>query len=336
MSAPVPPAPAAAPARRTWVWPLLAGLVTGISLRLLFDGRLDGRYETMMLSFVLLAPLLVGMVAVYVAERRVRRNWGTYAGVGAMANLIFVGGTLVTSLEGAICVILVLPVFVVIGSFGGLLMGAIYRYLKRPRQTLYGFLLLPLVLGAIENPHPDGRIERIERRILIAAPPAEVWRQLMTADAIRPDEVDAAWTYRIGVPKPLAGVVRQTPTGLVREVRMGKGIHFQQMSTDWQPQRYVHWQYHFDADSVPAGALDDHVRIGGQYFDLLDTAYTLTPRAGGTELAMSLDYRVSTAFDWYAAPLGRWLLGGQSETLLSFYRRRAEARHRPAAPPPAD
>ncbi|NUO77203.1 MAG: SRPBCC domain-containing protein [Lysobacter sp.] len=304
-------------------------------MRLVFNGKLDGRYEAMMFSFMMLAPLLVGMVAVYVAERKVRHGWGHHLGVGALANVVFTVGTLAIGLEGLICVIIALPMFATIGAFGGLLMGAICRYLKRPRQTLYGFALLPLALGAIENPNPEGRLERIERRILIAAPPAEVWRQLMTADAIRADEVDSAWTYRIGVPKPLAGVVRETPTGLVREVTMGKGIHFQQMSTDWQPQRYVNWRYHFDADSVPAGALDDHVRIGGKYFDLLDTAYTLTPRAGGTELSMTLDYRVSTAFDWYAAPLGRWLLGGQSETLLAFYRRRAEARHRPAVHPAA-
>lgn len=333
MSAP-PPLKKARWLYGNWLWPLLCGVLVGLGMRLVFSAKAGDPYTTMLVSFLLLAPLIVGMVAVYVVERQERKHAGYHFGMGVLANVFFVTGTLVMGLEGAICAIFAAPLFAIIGGIGGVFMGLICRYLKRPGPTLYGIALLPLVLGAIENPHPEGRIERIERRVLIAAPPAEVWRQLMTADAIRPDEVDAAWTYRIGVPKPLAGVVRQTPTGLVREVRMGKGIHFQQMSTDWQPQRYVHWQYHFDADSVPAGALDDHVRIGGQYFDLLDTAYTLTPRAGGTELAMSLDYRVSTAFDWYAAPLGRWLLGGQSETLLSFYRRRAEARHRPAAPPP--
>lgn len=330
----------AAPGKRVrwlygnWLWPLLCGVLVGLGLRLIFSADAGNPYTPMLISFLLLAPFLVGMVAVYVVERQTRKGWGFHFGMGALANVFFVAGTLVMGLEGAICAIVALPLFAIIGAFGGLCMGLICRLTRWPSHSLYGVALLPLVLGAVESPHPQGRIERIERRVFIAAAPETVWRQLMTADAIRPDEVDSAWTYRIGVPKPLAGIVRETPTGLVRDVRMGKGIHFQQMSTDWQPQRYVNWRYHFDADSVPAGALDDHVRIGGEYFDLLDTRYTLTPRDGGTELAMSLDYRVSTAFDWYAAPLGRWLLGGQSETLLSFYRRRAEAGHRPAGAPP--
>lgn len=318
-----------------WLWPLLCGVLVGLGLRMIFSADAGEPYATMLISFLLFAPFLVGMVAAYVVERQARKGLGFHFGMGALANVLFVIGSLAVGLEGAICVVIAAPIFAIIGGFGGLCMGLICRLTKWPSNSLYGVALLPLMLGAVENPHPQGRIERIERQIFIAAPPVEVWRQLMTADAIRADEVDAAWTYRIGVPKPLAGIVRETPIGLVRDVHMGKGIHFQQMSTDWQPQRYVNWQYHFDADSVPAGALDDHVRIGGEYFDLLDTRYTLTPRDGGTELAMSLDYRVSTAFDWYAAPLSRWLLGGQSETLLSFYQRRAEARHRPRPAPPA-
>ncbi|MEG3792421.1 hypothetical protein V1318_20060 [Lysobacter sp. CCNWLW3] len=318
-----------------WLWPLLCGVMVGLGMRLVFSAKAGEPYATMLASFLLLTPLIVGMVAVYVVERQERKHAGYHFGMGVLVNVFYLAGTLVMGLEGAICAIFVSPLFAILGGIGGVLMGLILRYLKRPRSTLYGIALLPLLLGAVEDPHPQGRLERIERQVFIAAPAEEVWRQLMTADAIRPDEVDAAWTYRIGVPKPLAGIVRETPTGLVRDVRMGKGIHFQQVSSDWQPQRYVNWRYLFDADSVPAGALDDHVRIGGEYFDLLGTAYTLTPRDGGTELAMSLDYRVSTAFDWYAAPLGRWLLAGQSETLLSFYRRRAEAGHRPAGTPPA-
>lgn len=323
MSAPVPRTPRS-PIQ--WLWPLLAGAAVGLGLRLVFNAEAGLPYGAMLASFVLLAPLVVGMVAAYVAERRRPQHWGAYFGLGALANVCFIIGTLVMGLEGAICAILAAPIFAVLGGIGGLLMGAMFRISRRPKPPLYGFLALPLVLGALENPQPQGRIEQVERRVQVAATPQAVWRQLMRADAIRPEEVDAAWSYRIGVPKPLSGVVHEDAHGLVREVRMGKGIHFRQFSTDWQPQRYVRWQYAFDEDSVPPGALDDHVRIGGEYFDLRDTAYTLTPRGGGTELTVSMSYRVSTGFDWYAAPLSRWLLGNQCQVLLDFYRHRAEAR----------
>ncbi|RDZ27752.1 SRPBCC domain-containing protein [Lysobacter silvisoli] len=319
------PAPRARRSPIQWLWPLVAGVAVGLGLRWVFSAKAGEAYATMLVSFVLLAPLVVGMVAAYVAQRRGPQHWAMHFGLGVLANVFFIIGTMVMGWEGAICAILASPIFTLIGGAGGLLMSAIFRFTARPKPPLYGFLALPLVLGALENPQPQGRIEQVERTVAVAATPQAVWQQLMRADAIRPDEVDAAWSYRIGVPKPLSGLVHEDARGLVREVRMGKGIHFRQLSTDWQPQRYVRWQYAFDEDSVPPGALDDHVRIGGEYFDLRDTTYTLIPREGGTELKVSMSYRVSTGFDWYAAPLARWLLGNQCQVLLDFYRHRAEA-----------
>ena len=56
--------------------------------------------------------------------------------------------------------------------------------------------------------------------------------------------------------------------------------------------------------------MDDHVTIGGHYFDLLDTAYTLTPTGGqATELRITMHYRVSTQFNWYADGVARLLIG---------------------------
>lgn len=141
---------------------------------------------------------------------------------------------------------------------------------------------------------------------------------------IRPEEVGHAWMYRIGVPLPVAGVTQATPAGFVRKVSMGKSIHFEQVATEWQEERFVRWRYRFDKDSFPPNALDDHVTIGGHYFDLLDTAYTLTPTAAGsTGLRISMHYRVSTRFNGYADGVARLLIGNFEEVILEFYRRRA-------------
>ena len=105
---------------------------------------------------------------------------------------------------------------------------------------------------------------------------------------------------------------------------MGKSIHFDQVATDWHENRYVRWIYRFEKDSFPPNALDDHVTIGGHYFDLLDTAYTLTPAGPQTtELRITMHYRVSTQFNWYADGVARFLIGNFEEVILDFYRRRA-------------
>lgn len=328
-SAPIPPAdnpprPSTRLPFAFW-WPLLAGVLTGIALRLLFSGAPGNRFTAMGASFIFLSPLLVGIVTVYVAERRQRRSWGYYFLAPLLANVLYVVGTLAIMIEGWICAILIVPLFAVLGGLGGLIMGAICRWTNWPRQATYSFAALPLLLGMLDPQQAlPVRVDDVQRTILIAAPAAEVWKQIHRADDIRAEEVEHGWMYRIGVPLPQMGVTERTPHGWVRHIAMGKGIRFDQVVTDWRPERYVRFEYRFDDDSFPPRALDDHVRIGGHYFDLQDTSYTLVPRGDATALTIRMRYRVSTQFNWYAEPIAQWLIGDFEDTILGFYRRRSE------------
>jgi hypothetical protein len=105
---------------------------------------------------------------------------------------------------------------------------------------------------------------------------------------------------------------------------MGGGIHFDELIEEWREGEYVSWGYHFYDDSFPAGALDEHVVIGGHYFDVIDTAYRLQPVGAVTGVTVTLRYRLTTPFNWYVKPFAEWLLGDLLESNLGFYRRRAE------------
>jgi hypothetical protein len=130
--------------------------------------------------------------------------------------------------------------------------------------------------------------------------------------------------YRIGVPLPLSAVTVLADGTQVRHIMMGKGIRFDQIAADWQPNRRIRWTYRFANDSFPAGALDDHVRIGGRYFDVIDTEYVLRKLNAGTELRVTMRYRVSTAFNWYTQRIADFLVGNFEEAALQFYAIRAE------------
>lgn len=307
-------------------WPILAGVSTGIVLRLLYSGGPGYPYAAMMGSFIYLAPIVVGMVTVYVAETRARCSWIYYFSAPIVANIFFVIGTMLMLIEGLLCAVIILPLFCALGAVGGLVMGAVCRATNWPKQTLYGVAALPLVLGSLETslPLPE-RVSSVERSILINAQPAEIWRQIHHARDIRPEEVRSAWLFRIGVPVPLMGVTEETPHGLVRKVTMAKNIHFDQVLTDREENRYVRWTYRFEKDSFPPYALDEHVVLGGHYFDIKDTSYTLTPRGNLTELTVRMHYRVSTQFNWYADPIAQFLLGNLEEFNLEYYRRRSES-----------
>ncbi len=307
-------------------WPVAAGVTTGIVLRLIFSGRPGGPYSAMMSSFILLVPLLVGAATVYVAEIQHRRSWAYYAWAPVSANLLFVLGTMAIMIEGLICAILIVPLFGAVGAIGGLIMGAVCRKTHWPRQALYGVTVLPIVMGGLEQhiPLPDREVT-IEHARVVRASPADVWRQLENARDIGPEEVDRAWVYRIGIPVPIAGVTERTTEGMIRHITMGSGIHFDEIAAEWQPERHVRWVNRFVADSFPPNALDDHVKIGGRYFGIGDTDYTLVPIGGATELRMTVRYRLSTTFNWYAGPILDLLISNFEDVILGFYAHRAEA-----------
>jgi hypothetical protein len=314
------------PAFSLW-WPVLAGAILGVVLRIAFSGRPDGAYAAMGSVFIYLVPMAVGAATVYLAERSQRRSWMYYVSVSVLANILFVLGTLVILIEGIICAIIVVPLFSVLGAIGGLIMGAICRVTNWPRPAAYAFVLAPLALGvvpmdALEHEH----VAAIERAIVVDAPPEEIWRQIHNVRDVRPEEVDRAWIYRIGVPLPVTGVTERTPSGSVRKITMGKQIHFEQVVVDWAEYRHVRWTYRFTEDSFPPAALDDHVRIGGRYFDLIDTEYTLTPKdPQSTWLSIRMRYRIKTEFNWYAGTVARLLIGNFEEVILRFYQRRSTA-----------
>ena len=309
----------------TW-WPILAGALVGVVLRLIYVGGPDGPYGAMMGSFIYLAPLAVGAITVYFAERRARRGWGYYIIAGMSANSLFVIGTVLVLLEGWICVIVILPLFVVIGMFGALLMGAVCRWTNWPKQASYSIVLLPLLLGAIEpTAGLPVRLRTIERTVTIDAPREQVWDQLMNVRDIRPDEVADGIAFRIGVPRPMSALSENIDGRPARRVSMGKQVYFDQIEVERREREYVRWQQRFHSDSFPPGAFDEHVVMGGEYFDIAAVAYTLSAAGAGTQLTLTMHYRVSTRFNWYADAVARLLLGDLEEVLLDVYRQRSQA-----------
>jgi len=307
-------------------WAVLAGAVAGVALRVLFSGKAGGSYNSTMAAFVLLSPAIVGAITVYIAETRKRRTWGYYARAAFVANLLYVFGTLLVAIEGWICAIVIFPLFAALGSLGGVIMGAVCRATKWPKQAVLGFSVLPLFLGSVETgiPLPD-RVNSVERHVLVRASPERIWREILNAPDIRPEEVNRAWLFRIGVPVPLSGVTEETAEGRIRRVTMGKGIYFDEVITDWREGRYLRWLYRFYDDSFPPDSLDEHVEIGGEYFDLIETSYTLTPVGDQTDLRIQMRYRVSTRFNWYADPVAQLFLGNVAEVNVGYYRNRSES-----------
>lgn len=138
-----------------WSWPMLVGAGVALLLRVAFFGGPGQGFSPMLGSFVYLAPAVCGAVTVYMAERVKRRTWGYYIWTPWVSTCLFVCGTLLVFIEGIICAVLIVPLFAMLGTVGGLAMGAVCRVTNWPKPALYSFALLPLLLGGIEPQLPN-------------------------------------------------------------------------------------------------------------------------------------------------------------------------------------
>ncbi|RFP11801.1 SRPBCC family protein [Duganella sp. BJB488] len=278
----------------------------------------------MLASFVVLVPLVLGIYTVY-AARDDAPGYG-YAVLAPWAPMFaFVGGTALLLIEGTICIAMALPIFMISASLGGLIGLVLVRNVKFKSSSMNALLMLPLLSGYAEThialPQQTGQSTET---IHIAAKPEVVWGLINRAVDIQPTEMSGGLAYMIGVPYPIEAVTQSNDAGRVRKLRWAKDVRFDEPITAWEENRYIKWTYDFKPDSFPAGALDDHVLIGGRYFDLIDTSYRLQPEAGGTRLDIVVSYRVSTNFNWYAGWWGRVLVDDSANAILRFYKRRSE------------
>jgi uncharacterized protein YndB with AHSA1/START domain len=306
-------------------WPVGGGALAGLLMRFIFSGEPGNAYSAMLSSFIIGSPVLVGFLTVYLAELTERRSWSYYFAAPVVSSAVYVFATLVFTIEGIICAVIIVPLFAALSGLAGLAMGAICRFANWPRRTMVSCVaLLPLLAGSFEQRLPTAQLLRTQdREVYVAVPPEKVWRELIDTRGIAREEVGDAWMYRIGVPVPEAGEGDFHDGEHLRHITMGKGIHFDQVATQWRPNERVTWRYRFNRDSFPPGALDEHVRIGGHYFDLGETTYALEPEGAGTRLSVRMRYRVSTSFNWYAGPVADFLVGDFAERILEFYARRA-------------
>jgi hypothetical protein len=159
--------------------------------------------------------------------------------------------------------------------------------------------------------------------ITIAAPPGAVWPLVVSVDSITPREQHTALFSTIGFPKPVAATLDRPGVGGVRTATFEHGIVFRETIIAWEPERRI--RFTISPDVIPATTLDPHVAIGGPYFDVLTGTYELHPLAdGATQLVLTSEHRVSTAFNPYAVWWADRVMRSIQTNILGVLRDRAE------------
>jgi len=316
---------------RRWEWFIggaVIGVVYGFGLRLLASLHPAG-FEVMTVGFTCFMPFAMGCVTVYLAEMRGRQRVWVWIVLPWISVLAALGATMLALLEGLICVAIFAPLALILGSLGGVLGGLSGRIIRSRRTrsvTVACVMVLPLLTAPWER-HAFHQLDlrRVENVIDIQAAPEMVWRNIERVPAIREDELPRSWTHSIGFPNPIEATLSHEGVGGVRNASFTGGVLFIETVDVWEPQQRLEFSITARTDRIPATTLDEHVRVGGPYFDVLRGEYRLEPLGNGvTRLHLSSRHRVSTDFNWYAHLWTDAIMSDLQRRILHVLKQRCE------------
>jgi hypothetical protein len=251
---------------------LVVGLTAGVAYAFLVMLIVTHYHENVSIAYIFILPLLLGAIPVLFSTKEQLKSYMTYLILPWLISLTFFFLAWVFGFEGMICLSIIVAPFLAIGTVGAFIF-RLFRLKKNGKETkLYVSLFVPFVFLLIEtNIQPTDQIHTVTTRIQIDADKQKVWENVKNIKNIKPNEIETHFVHLIGIPKPLNGEIDREQIGGVRSITWEKGIKFEEKIKSWDEGNGFTYDIHVDPTSIPPSTLDEHVMIGGKYFDVYHT-----------------------------------------------------------------
>lgn len=297
------------------------GVGYGLILRWFATANGASFFGPMSLTFLGLVPVGTGFATIFPNKQPSLLEAICLPWVGAA---LATSATMLIGWEGAICVAMLAPGMMVACSIGGLAAYLARRWTRS--NAAVAILFLPLATGPLEQRLvPPVDVHRVATSIAIDASPDVVWSQIESVPEIRPEEEPFALYRAMGFPRPLSAVLDRPGVGGVRQARFEGGVLFLETVTTWEPGRKLAFTIDAQEQLIPPTTLDEHVTIGGPYFDVLTGTYEIEARpGGGVVLHLASELRVSTTFNLYAGWWADRVMASIQDHILEIVKARCE------------
>ena len=280
----------------------------------------------MSVSFLFVLPTIVGVLTVYLSSYEKAKNRYYQIVAPWLVLLLFILITLLTGIEGWACWLMIMPVFMVASSIGGIFGG----YLKKQKEARYLkvslLILIPFLSAPIEH-----SIDKIPAKyqaytyIDIEAPAEQIWDQVTRVSEISPEDDKGYLTRLLGFPRPLKAELNYEGVGAYREAIFTKGLIFHEKVKEYEDNKKMVFSIKAYPHEIPSTTLDEHVVIGGAYFDVLDGTYELESLDNGKHrLHLYSHFKMNTHFNFYAGWWARWIMKDIQNNILQVEKKRAE------------
>lgn len=306
--------------------PIIAALV----IRLIFGGDFwwNDFFSLMTFTFFVSLPYFVGVLTIYLSSVE-RINSRVYSAFSPWYPILgFLLLTLLFSLEGWACWIMVLPIFFLFASLGGLI--ARYFRLKRSHRAnnlhLSLAVLLPFILGPIEK-----TIESIPGFYMaytfidIDASKARIWDNVTRVKEIGKDEDEGRLTSFLQIPRPIKAELDFEGVGARREAIFDGGLVFNETVLKYEDEKLMTFSIRANTYEIPSATFDEHILIGGDFFNVLEGTYELEEiEAEKFRLHLYSEFKLSTTFNFYASIWGKLIMKDIQRNILEVIKKRSE------------
>lgn len=316
---------------RSWLIIFGSAAIYGLICRLLFAWQpLEGWLQIVSASFIYTMPFSLGALVCFLGYKLDDpcRFWACEAPL--ISILILLAGSVLIKLEALFCVLLAAPVVVPATLLGGWIMSLVLRRFDGGRMQLALWLLLPFAVSPVEQMWRAPDETRIMRdSVVIRASPAQIWDQIKSVPAIQPAELPWRWIYALGFPRPLAATLDHEGVGGKRHATFEREVSFHEVVTRWEPPRKLSFTIKADPDFLPRNAFDEHIIVGGRFYDVLDGTYEIEVLSDGTcVLHLWSTHRLSTSFNSYAGWWSERVMHQIQGSILHVIRARCESKAR--------
>lgn len=284
---------------------------------------LAGSLLVMSATYVFLLPAVIGMVHVFIRTRQKMIGYASAIFEPMLPSLLCLVFSLLVHWEGSICLIMALPIMLFLAALGGLLMRIILNF-KGKNLVFATFVFLPIPLSFAEQTIPLPQEKQIvSNSIRIRATAATVWKKIVRVEKIV--EPQQSLFFSMGFPRPVEAILSGDGVGQTRLATFERGLQFYETVTAWRENEKLAFTIKADPKMTPLTTLDEHVTVGGAFFDVLTGVYEIE-KVSADEVILKLysEHRISTHFNFYARLWSRYLMGEIQSNILKVIKARAE------------
>jgi hypothetical protein len=275
----------------------------------------------------MLTPFVLGFVAARLHVAGAKRTLADCVTVALAANALAVVLLVAVALEGAICIVMALPLALPVAALGAYVayLGQRDRWAEAPERAVAALVIaVPLLMGIEAGADREPPSREVTTSVVIDAPPEAVWRHVI---AFPPLPKPRSAPFRLGIAYPTSATLTGRGVGAVRRCRFTTG-DFVEPITVWDPPRRLAFSVRSQPapmkelspwGEVHAPHLDNFLRSRRGQFGLVALPGGRTRLEGTTWY----ENRMWPARYWLA-----WsdeVIGGIHEQVLSHVERLAEA-----------